>query len=344
MNQKESLLFGLVGCGQIGKRHAKLINELGILHIVCDIDKEKADTFAEEYEVFSCYDYTFMLQNYSELDVVVICTPNSLHASQSIAALNNGMHVLCEKPMALFSHDCTRMIEATKVKKKFLQIVKQNKFNPPIKWVKDKLLRKKLGRIFSIQVNCFWNRPNSYYENSKWRGKIDLDGGPLYTQFSHFLDILCAWFGKGRFVSGSCCNANHQNVIEFEDTGFVILEFDHAECFAGIHYSLNAFEKNAEGSISIIGEKGIIKIGGAYLNIIEYVNIEDEDAPVLEKGNAANIYGDYQGSMSNHKEVYLDFIHSIINNTYDENVLESPSNTVELIEEIYDHFRGPIDL
>jgi predicted dehydrogenase len=142
-----------------------------------------------------------------------------------IISLRAGCHVLCEKPMALNSSDCLVMIQEAEKAGKHLFVVKQNRFNPPVVAVKKLLDEKKLGTIYSIQLNCFWNRDAKYYDNS-WKGTLALDGGTLFTQFSHFIDLLYWMFGDIKQVKTFKKNFAHQNIIEFEDTGVVILEFE----------------------------------------------------------------------------------------------------------------------
>ena len=184
-----SLLFAIIGCGTIAKRHAEQIQAFGKLVAVCDIIRSKAEEVGKKYnvEVFSSIDELFA--NKKGIDVAVICTPNGLHAAHSIISLRAGCHVLCEKPMAIHSSDCLVMIQEAEKAGKHLFVVKQNRFNPPVVAVKKVLDEKKLGTIYNIQLNCFWNRDAKYYENS-WKGTMELDGGTLFTQFSHFIDLL----------------------------------------------------------------------------------------------------------------------------------------------------------
>ncbi|MCU0374802.1 MAG: Gfo/Idh/MocA family oxidoreductase [Chitinophagaceae bacterium] len=266
------LKFGLVGCGNIGKRHAEIINELGVLVAVCDNDIIKLTEFTTKYHSKGYESYEVLLQNAGDIEVMVICTPNYLHAPQSIMALNAGLHVLCEKPMALNYADCLLMIEAAEKKGKILHIVKQNRFNPPVIKLKELIENGTLGKVFSVRLNCFWHRNNDYYQNA-WRGTKELDGGTLFTQFSHFIDLLNWLFGEIYDLKAYRNNYNHNGVIEYEDTGVVILKFKNGGLGA-IHYTINAFEKNMEGSITVFGEKGTIKIGGQYLNELEYQSLK----------------------------------------------------------------------
>ena len=216
---------------------------------------------------------------------------------------------------------------------KLLFIVKQNRFNPPVVAIKKILDEKKLGKIYSIQLNCFWNRDPKYYKNS-WKGTKALDGGTLFTQFSHFIDLLYWMFGDVKQVKGFSKNYAHQGCIEFEDTGVVILEFKNG-IIGTINYTVNSFQKNMEGSLTIFGENGTIKIGGQYLNELEYQQIKDHTITHLPAGNKANEYGFYQGSMSNHDKVYQNVVDVINNNAQMAASSHDGLKTVEIIEKIY---------
>ena len=233
-----------------------------MLVAVCDVDEKKVKAFSAKY---ACYGYTSledMLRN-EEADALLVCTPNGLHAAHSISGLKAGVHVLCEKPMAISKVDCKRMIKAAANAKKHLLIVKQNRLNPPVAAVKELLTKNKLGKIYSIQVNCFWNRGAKYYQQSNWRGTKELDGGVLFTQFSHFIDLLYWFFGDVKTVKGFTANVAHQQLIEVEDTG-VFSFVTKAGVPGTLHYSTNTKHKNYEGSITILAEKATIKIGGPY--------------------------------------------------------------------------------
>jgi len=327
------LSFAIIGCGNIAKRHAEQIQEVGKLAAVCDIIRSKAEELGKKYnaEIFSSIEELFA--NKKGIDVAVICTPNGLHAAHSVISLQAGCHVLCEKPMAINSSDCRMMIQETEKAGKHLFVVKQNRFNPPVVAVKKLLDEKKLGNIYSIQLNCFWNRNAKYYENS-WKGTMALDGGTLFTQFSHFIDLLYWMFGDVKQVKGFKKNAAHQNIIEFEDTGVVILEFENG-VIGAINYTVNSFQKNMEGSLTIFGEKGTVKIGGQYLNELEYQQIESYVISNLPAGNKANEYGSYQGSMSNHDKVYKNLVDVINNNAAMAAGSRDGLKTVEIIERIY---------
>jgi UDP-N-acetyl-2-amino-2-deoxyglucuronate dehydrogenase len=331
---KDKLRFGLIGSGRIGSRHAEHINNLGELMGVCDVVTEKAEKLATQY---SCRSFTdvdvFLKELQGKVDVISICTPNGLHATHSIKALKAGFHVLCEKPMAINVADCGEMIKTAEQYNKRLFAIKQNRFNPPVAAVKEALDNGILGKIYSIQLSCFWNRNEDYYKNS-WKGTRELDGGTLYTQFSHFIDLLYWIVGDVKIAHGISRNYAHEGIIEFEDSGVAILEFYNG-AIGTVNYTVNSFNKNMEGSLTIFAEKGTVKIGGQYLNELEYQSIENFEFKDLPKGNAPNNYGTYVGSMSNHGLVYENLIDVLQNNASISTSAFEGLKTVEIIDKIY---------
>jgi len=325
--------FAIIGCGRIAQRHAKHINNFGKLVAVCDSVKEKADILAEEYDAAAYYSVEKFLADKPNADVVSICSPNGLHADHAILALNAGYHVLCEKPMAISVFDCGRMINAAEKNNRRLFAIKQNRFNPPVAAVKELIEGDKLGKILSVQLTCFWNRNEDYYTNS-WKGSADLDGGTLFTQFSHFIDLLYWMIGDVKDVEAYFDNYVHQGIIDFEDTGVVILKFYNG-AIGTINYTVNSYAKNMEGSLSIFAEKGTIKIGGQYLNELEYQSIEGIKIEGLPEGNKANNYGNYQGSMSNHGEVYKNLVDVLTKGVAISTSAFEGLKTVEIIDKIY---------
>lgn len=330
----KKIKFALVGCGRIGQRHAEQIIKYGQLLAVCDISEHNALSVVKNLAGVKYYtDLSEMLESESGIDVVSICTPNGLHALHSIMCLNKGFHVLCEKPMAISSHDCGEMIKAAEKNNCRLFIIKQNRFNPPVVAVKEIIDNGILGKVYSIQLSCFWNRDEAYYENS-WKGTIDFDGGTLFTQFSHFVDLLYWMFGDIKSVNSITKNYAHKGIIEFEDTGVSILEFSNG-AIGTINYTVNSYGKNMEGSLTIFGEKGTVKIGGQYLNELEYQNIQDYKIENLIEGSRPNNYGTYVGSMSNHDKIYENLVAVLCNGaSISTNAFEG-LKTVEIIERIY---------
>ncbi|MFY7898737.1 MAG: Gfo/Idh/MocA family protein [Chitinophagaceae bacterium] len=325
--------FAIIGCGRIAQRHALHIANFGKLAAVCDIDIDKATQLGNQYQATFYTQITDLLSTEKQVDIIVICTPNGLHASQSIQALKAGFHVLVEKPMAITTADGEQMIAEAIKAKKYLFPVKQNRYNPPVVAVKEALDNGYLGKIYSLHLNCFWNRGASYYANS-WKGTKALDGGTLFTQFSHFIDLLYWLNGDVASVKALAGNFVHKNIIEFEDTGAVLLQFTNGS-IGSIHYTVNSYQKNMEGSLTIFAEKGTVKIGGQYLNELDYQCIEGYEIKNLAKGNPPNQYGNYVGSMSNHDKVYENVVAVLQNNQALATTAFDALQTVTIIEKIY---------
>lgn len=323
--------FAIVGCGRIAQRHAEQINKVGVLVAVCDINTSRGEELALKYKAKYYNSLEELLKNEINIDVVSVCTPNGLHAKHSIMILQSGTNVLCEKPLCINVEDGKKMISAAQNASKKLFVVKQNRYNPPVVFLKELISKGKLGQIFSFQINCFWNRPTAYYTD--WKGTKDLDGGTLFTQFSHFVDLLNWLLGDVEKVQATLKNYAHPS-IEFEDTGAVILQLKNG-AIGTFNYTVNAYHNNMEGSLSIFAEKGSIKIGGQYLNELEYCNVEDVAAPTLPSGNPANGYGFYKGSMSNHDKVYENLIAALQDETHEFASAEEGLITVSIIEKIY---------
>jgi len=332
--------FAIIGCGQIAERHAKHINNVGKLQAVCDIKIERAWKLQEKYggderlkDVLACSSIDLLLKCAKPIDIVSICTPNYLHAEHTIKALKAGFHVLCEKPMAITLCDCERMIEIAKKTQRHLFVVKQNRFNPPVQKVKQLIDLGKLGKILSVQVNCFWNRNSKYYQDSDWRGDKRMDGGTLLTVFCHFIDLLHWMIGDVVEVHSMLENFKHRPTVQFEDTGVAILKFNNG-AIGTINYTVNAHSKNMEGSITIFGSNGTVKIGGQYLNELEYQDIEGYEIKDLPESNPPNDYGHYVGSMSNHGEVYKNLVETLQNGKSMATGIDG-LRTVKIIEKIY---------
>ena len=326
------LKFILVGCGMIGKRHASLISQKNTLMAVCDILPERAREFAAK---FSCRSYTEISEMIAEenADVLVVCTPNGLHAQHSILALQHGINVLCEKPMAIQLADCLKMISAADAVKKHLLVVKQNRYNPPVSAIKQIFDKGALGKVSSFQLNCFWHRPANYYLDS-WHGSKELDGGTLFTQFSHFIDLLYWFLGDVEFVHAIGGNYLHEGTIDFEDAGAVLIKMKNG-VIGTMNYNVNTVKRNMEGSFTLFGNKGTVKIGGEYLNRLEYFEVDGMEMPELKSGNPANNYGSHSGSMNNHSEVY-DHLEKVLNGEQaPQPDAREAMKTVEIISQIY---------
>jgi predicted dehydrogenase len=326
------LRFSIIGCGAIAERHASIICKHHILLSVCDIIPERAEKLANKYNC-TYFDSAINMLTHTQPDVVVVCTPNKLHAEHSIISIQHGSHVLCEKPMATSVEDCSQMIMVAKQHNKHLMVVKQNRYNPPVVALKQLLDNNALGAIFSFEFNCFWNRPAAYFKNS-WRGVKAMAGGTLFTQFSHFIDLMYVLLGDVAYGKMLSANFNHKGQIDFEDTGLILFKMQ-SGVIGSFNYSLNTFKKNMEGSLTVLGEKGTVKIGGAYLNEITYWDVQDIPCPLLDTTVEPNQYDGYMGSMGNHDKVYKHLESVIFENQKPEPNMYEAMKTVEIISNIY---------
>jgi len=327
--------FSLVGAGRIALRHAEHITNFGSLVAVCDNNPQALENFKQLYPHIKTYSsIDDLLLNDTESNVVNICTPNGFHCEHAVKSINSGKHVVVEKPMALNTTDCMRMIAASKVNSKYLFVVKQNRFNPPIIKLKEVIDKNLLGNIYSAQLNCFWNRNERYFNNSNWKGTKSLDGGILYTQFSHFIDLFLWVLGHPKSIKAFANNYSHKGITEFDDTITAIARFD-SGVIGTMNFTINSFKKNMEGSITLFGEKGTLKVGGQYLNELEYQNIDGYFIDGIAESRPSNDYGDYQGSMSNHDKVIENVIEVLENHGKIAVDGYEAIKTVDLIEKIY---------
>lgn len=326
------LRFALVGAGHIGERHARQMARCGLLTAVADTIPEKASRLAGQWKA-SGYPSMQALLTAEKVDLVAICTPNYLHSEQSILALEAGCHVLCEKPMCLRSEDARAMIAAAERSGRHLFVVKQNRFNPPVQLLHRLLQEGRLGRIHSFQVNGIWHRPAAYYQQSDWHGRKEMDGGVLFTQFSHFIDLLVWLLGDIAEVSSFRGNFGLRGFIDQEDTGVAILRLTNG-AIGSLQYTVDAYAANMEGSLLVLGEKGTLRIGGQYLNELDYFRVEGMEAPSLPLTRPANEYGFYRGSMSNHDKVYDQLTRALRGEPYDLPTAAEAARTVASIEMI----------
>lgn len=331
----EKIKFAVVGCGHIGKRHAEMIvRDAGAdLVALCDIRK-KSELGIESYPVPFFSSISELLSSEMDMDVVNICTPNGFHAEMAIQSLNSGRHIVIEKPMALSTRDAEQVMHTALRMNRQVFCVMQNRYSPPSVWIKELVESGKLGKIFMVQLNCYWNRDSRYYTPGNWHGTQDLDGGTLFTQFSHFIDILYWLFGDITHIQAKFNDFSHEKLTAFEDSGFVNFDFK-KEGMGCINYSTSVWDKNLESSLTIVAENGSVKIGGQYMNEVEYCHVKDYEMPELTPTNPGNDYGAYKGSAQNHNYVIENVVKVLSNNgTITTNAMEG-LKVVDIIERIY---------
>jgi predicted dehydrogenase len=331
----QKISFAVIGYGHIGKRHAEMIQRNGESELVAIVDvKKKSELGLENSQIpfFNSLEELFASQIH--VDVVNITSPNGFHSEHALKSLDSRKHVVIEKPMALNKQDAEKVIYKALHVHKHVFTVMQNRYSPPSIWIKELVESGKLGKFYFVQLNCYWNRDERYYTDNTWHGKLSLDGGTLFTQFSHFIDIMYWLFGDIEHITGRFNNFNHKTLTEFEDSGFVNFDFVNGG-MGCINYSTSVWNQNLESSMTIIGEHGSVKIGGQYMNEVEYCHVKDYIMPQLAPTNPGNDYGAYKGSAQNH--------HYVIQNVVDvvqgksaitTNALEG-LKIVDIIERIY---------
>ena len=327
--------FALIGCGHIGKRHAEMISRNTDSELVALIDvKKKVDLNIHEYDVPLFTSLSDFLKSGIETDVINIATPNGFHAAQALECLEAKKHVVIEKPMALTKADAEKVIFKALHVHRHVFAVMQNRYSPPSVWIKDLIETGNLGKIFMVQLNCYWNRDDRYYKSDSWHGKKDLDGGTLFTQFSHFIDIMYWLFGDMENIQGKFNDFNHNDLTDFEDSGFVSFDFVNGG-MGSLNFSTSVWNQNLESSMTIIGEYGSVKIGGQYMDKVEYCHIKDYSMPDLAPTNPGNDYGAYKGSAQNHNYVIENVI-DVLNGkkSITTNAMEG-LKVVDIIERIY---------
>lgn len=322
--ENRKLRFVLVGCGYIGKRHIEVLLHHPECELAALVDSNK-DVLAQLSHL-NLPAFEVLADCFSKVnaDVVVIATPNGTHAPLAIEALQYQKHVLIEKPMALNRADAEAIIKKANDVRKQVMVVLQNRFSPVSRWLKETIDSKLLGAVFFVQVNCFWNRDERYYRKGGWHGTSDLDGGTLFTQFSHFIDSLYWLFGNINNISSRFYNFNHQHLTAFEDTGIVHFEIagGGAGCF---NFSTAARDKNVESSLTLLAENASIKVSGQYMDRLEFFHVGEPSISLPHVSDA--------GSTNNHVEMINAMVSAVKDNA-GTNALDA-LYVVDIIERMY---------
>jgi UDP-N-acetyl-2-amino-2-deoxyglucuronate dehydrogenase len=274
--------IAVVGCGRIATNHFKAIeahNGNLLLSAVCDTDPAALRAASQLYGVPGYSNLTDLLQG-GDVDLVALCTPSGLHSSQAIQAARAGRHVVTEKPMATRWSDGLQMVRECDQAGVHLFVVKQNRRNPTLQVLKRAVERGRFGRIYMVTINVFWSRPQSYYDSAKWRGTWEFDGGALMNQASHYVDLV-DWL-VGPVESVQAYVATLARNIQVEDTATVGIRW-RSGALGSVNVTMLTYPRNFEGSITIIGENGTVRVGGVAVNEIQHWEFADrrpEDAEV----------------------------------------------------------------
>jgi UDP-N-acetyl-2-amino-2-deoxyglucuronate dehydrogenase len=270
------LRFALVGCGRISTNHIDAIRvhaERAELVAVCDVDRRRADAAAAATGAAAFYALDDLLAA-SDADAVILATPSGLHPAQAIRCAQAGRHVVTEKPMATRWEDGKEMVRVCDAAGVFLFVVKQNRRNATLQLVKHAVEKRRFGRIFMVNVNVFWTRPQSYYDSAAWRGTWEFDGGAFMNQASHYVDLLDWLIGPVESVQAYTATLDRD--IQVEDTGVVSVRW-RTGALGSMNVTMLTYPKNLEGSITILGEKGTVRLGGVAVNRVDHWEFADED-------------------------------------------------------------------
>lgn len=293
MAAPEKFRIAFSGCGRISKNHFEAIAKIDGLELaaVADADPERAARAGKEWNVPHFTSYEKMLAG-TKADVVAIATPSGLHPAQGIAAARAGMHVVTEKPMAISLTGADELVKACDAAGVQLFVVKQNRLNPPVQLLKRAVDRGRFGRIFMASCTVHWARPQEYYDQAPWRGTWEFDGGAFMNQASHYVDLI-QWL-MGPVESVMAKTATLARKIETEDSGIAILKF-RSGALGVIQVTMLAYPRNLEGSLTLLGETGSVKIGGTAVNKIEHWQFADydDDDKLVEavETTPPNVYG-----------------------------------------------------
>ena len=286
--------FALVGCGRISANHFDAIAHHAAraeLVGVCDIDRERLDAAVAKTGATGYESLDDLLEK-CDADAVILATPSGLHPEQAIRCARAHRHVVTEKPMATRWEDGKEMVRACDEAGSLLFVVKQNRRNPTLQLLKRAVEKKRFGRIYMVNVNVFWTRPQSYYDSAPWRGTWEFDGGAFMNQASHYVDLL-DWL-VGPVESVQAYTATLARNIQVEDTGVLSIRW-RAGTLGSMNVTMLTYPKNLEGSITILGEKGTVRVGGVAVNQIERWEFAEEDADdqAIQQASyeTASVYG-----------------------------------------------------
>lgn len=286
--------FALIGCGRISGKHLAAIEEHSgnaELVAVCDIDKNTLDDVTNKTGVAGYPSLEETLEK-TDADVFILCTPSGLHPDQAMLIARNGRHVITEKPMATRLKFAKEMVSVCDKEKVHLFVVKQNRLNPTLQLLRNAIIQKRFGRIYMVNVNVFWTRPQEYYDQAKWRGTWEFDGGAFMNQASHYIDLL-DWL-IGPIESVHAYTATLERNIEVEDTGVANIKW-RSGALGSVNVTMLTYPKNLEGSITILGEKGSAQVGGVAVNEIihwEFSDEKEEDKKIRDANyQTESVYG-----------------------------------------------------
>ena len=321
--------FVVIGNGHAGKNHVNAISSLANAKLVAIVD-EKMESKELDYQVFDSIES--LLLSKVQFDVASIALPNYLHASVASILLESNHSVVIEKPITIHSSDNSALLLAINKSNRNVYPIMQNRFSNAVKSLKNIIEKNLLGDVFHVSVDAFWNRRNEFYLESNWKGKKEKDGGTLFTQFSHFIDLLFHLFGKIEPINAHFFNFTHENTVEFEDTGCFTFKNNNSLKSGVFNYSTAVFGKNLESTVRILGTKGDIKLGGQYFERIDFVEGSEE---LKEELNKMEVLDPKVAHQNNYKHFFEAVVDSEINGSAFPISTSEAFGVVEFIEKLY---------
>lgn len=327
--------FAVLGLGHIGTRHADMVaahDECELVAII-DTNPDLKQRVEQNYGVPYYSSLQDFLRSGIQADVINIATPNAQHAEQAVLCIESGNHVVIEKPMALTTADCNSILECAAGNNKQVFCVMQNRYSAPMQWLKELITKGILGNIYMVDVHCYWNRDERYYTGETWHGTESIDGGTLFTQFSHYVDLLYWVFGDVQDISARFANNNHKGLIDFEDSAHISFSFRNGG-MGSMSYSTSVWDKNMESTLVVVAERGTVKIGGQYMDKIEYCHIQDYE--LKENISSQNLHvNGYTGAKANHYYVIQNVVDVLQGRSGITTNADEGTKVVEIIEHIY---------
>ena len=334
--------YALIGCGRIAVNHIKaaINNKLNIVAL-CDINLNHIEILCEKTKFSEIYDdksikrysdYKKMIEEIADIDLIAIATDSGSHAEIAKYCINKGINVIIEKPMAMSINDCEDIIELSKKNNVKVSVCHQNRFNLAIQEMRKALETGRFGKISHGSINVRWNRNKDYYDQAKWRGKWATDGGCLFNQCIHGIDLLRWMMGDEVYEVYGVIKQQFHHYIECEDIGMAVIKFKNG-AIGTIEGTVNVYKENLEETLYLFGENGTCKIGGKSTNNIDFwsfkdYNITDDKNKNLQE-QTSNVYG------NGHTSLYADVIDAINNDRKPYIDAIAGRNAVEIVLAIY---------
>ncbi|MBX3256538.1 MAG: Gfo/Idh/MocA family oxidoreductase [Chitinophagaceae bacterium] len=334
----EKIRFAVIGLGHIGRLHATILSQHRQAELVAVCDENLSLREFKDRGVGHFFSSVESLLSSSvDFDVLSIATPNGLHERHALLALEAGKHVVIEKPMALSVSGCRKIIDLAARQKRRVFCVMQNRYAGASRWLKKLIDTNVPGKIYMANISCYWNRDDKYYKSGGWHGSKHMDGGPLFTQFSHFIDTILWLFGNVNNIYARFADFNHSRLTESEDSGTFLFDLENggAGCF---QYTTSCWDRNLGSRITIVAENGSVEVEGQYMENIGYCHIKGYE-PVVPARYDLDGYDLPSSQLSNHHYFFEDVIAMLQQRPGVAATAVDGLNTVRLIEQVYQFYK-----